>query len=184
MLPPTTNPAPPQDIRPIREAVNIPVPTPPAETSHLSSALWVIGGLTALITIIALVRWLKLRAEANRLPNLQQKALHELEKAKQLISPEHSRAFSIAVSDTLRHFIESRFNLPSTRQTTPEFLQHLQTDTTLDLGPYRESLQEFFTQCDFGKFSGNTLPPDQMTTIHQAAINVVKVEQSSDSSSK
>jgi hypothetical protein len=178
MLPPTTNTPPQaQDIRPIRDAVNIPVPTTPAETHYLTYALWGLGGLVVIIAIIALVRWLKRRAEANRIPNLQQKALRELENAKQLISPEHSRTFSITVSNTLRHFIEGRFKLPSTRQTTPEFLQQLQTNTSLDLGPYHDSLQQFFTQCDFGKFSGDTLTTEQMNTILQSAINVVQVEQ-------
>jgi len=181
MLPPTTNATPPQDIRPIRDAVQIPVVTPTAETSYLSIALWVIGGLLALAAIIVLVRWLKRRAEANRIPNLQQKALRELEEAKKLISPEQSRDFAIAVSDTLRRFIEGRFNLPSTRQTTPEFLEHLSKNTTLDLGPYSNALTQFFTQCDFGKFSGSSITTDQMNALHKAALDVVQVEQRKES---
>jgi len=177
MLPPTNSPTSPQDIRPIRDAVEIPVLSPPAESSHSHTVLWVIGGIIALIAAIAIIRWLKHRAEANRIPNLQQKALQELEAAKKLISTEHSREFAIAVSDTLRRFIEGRFNLPTTRQTTPEFLEELSKNTTLDLGPYSNALTEFFTQCDFGKFSGSSITPEQMTNLHQAAVNVVQVEQ-------
>lgn len=169
--------APPQDIRPIREAVTIPAPPSlTAETSYLPLILWVIGSILALAAIAALILYLKRRSEANRIPNLQQKAIQQLADSQKLMTPALSREYTIAVSNILRQFIEARFLLPSTRLTTPEFLQQITQDTSLDLGPYRESLEQFFNRCDFGKFSGHTLPSEEMTTLHQAALDVIQSE--------
>ena len=180
MLPPAPLATSPQtqDIRPIRDAVTIPAPpSPPAEVSHLPLILWIICGIVALAAIAALIIYLKRRAEANRIPNLQQKAIIQLSDCKKLMTPAHSREFTIAVSNILRTFIESRFQLPSTRLTTPEFLTKITHDTTLDLGPYQKSLCEFFNQCDFGKFSGNELDAESLLKLHQTALEVVHAEQ-------
>jgi len=173
MIPPTNQA---EDIRPIREAVSIHIPTPEAETSHLPLILWVLGGVAAIAALIALAIWLKRRAEAKRIPNLKQKAIQHLTDSQKLMTPEHSREFAIAVSNILRQFIEARFKLPSTRRTTPEFLQHISQDKNLSLGVYRKNLDHFFNKCDLGKFSGHTFSAKEMTTLHQAALDVIQSE--------
>ncbi len=175
-MPSPLPPAPPQDIRPIREAVTIPTSTPEAESSTLPLILWALCGIVAISIVIAFILWLKRRAETKRIPNLQQKAIQQLKDIQKFMTPEHSREYTIAVSNTLRQFIEFRFNLPSTRRTTPEFLQQITQDPSFDLGPYQKSLDHFFPQCDIGKFSGHTLTSEEMTTLHQAALNVIQSE--------
>lgn len=171
MNPPPTST---DDIRPIRDLVTIPVQQ--TEPSYLPIVLWTILGFVALAVITALLVWLKRRSDAKRIPNLQQKALQQLTDSQSLITPGQSRAFSIAVSDILRGFIEARFYLPSTRRTTEEFLTDLSHESHIDLEIYQDSLNEFFHQCDHGKFSGDSLSSDEMRKLSDAVRDVVQAE--------
>ncbi len=170
------NPAPSgaEDIRPIRDAVEIPVP--PTETSYLPLALQILAGILAAAAVVALILWLRRRAAANRIPNLQKIALKQLEAARSLMTPEHSRDYAIEISNILRNFIEKRFHLPSTRQTTEEFLRDLTTKTPTDLGPYQYALTHFFQQSDIGKFSSHSLTPDEMRALEASARDVIQSE--------
>lgn len=161
------------DIRPIRGAVEIPQPE---ESNILADIMPYLAGLIVVLLVIGIVLWLKRRAEARRIPNLQHKAIQALEKSKKLISEEHSRDYSIKVSDIVREFIEKRFHLPATQRTTEEFISGLTQNDHLDLGPYRESLQQFLQQSDFGKFSGDALDATVMEHLHDAALQVVQSE--------
>jgi len=164
----------PEDIRPIRGAVEIP---PPPE-SPWPTVLAVAGGILALALLVALAVWLKRRAEARRIPNLRQKAEKALEDARKLMTPEHSRDYSIAVSDIVRSFIEGVFKLPSTRRTTEEFLAELSAGNIVNLGPYQETLDRFLHLCDLGKFAGYRLSEEEMQNLHQAALDVIRCEPS------
>lgn len=161
------------DIRPLRGEVPIPEP----EISTLpTTILQVVIILLSIVAITLLIIWLKRRAAARRIPNLQQKAIEELNQASKLITDRQSRKYSISASDIVRHFLLARFKLPATQQTTQEFITGLTTTSDLDLGPYHASLSHFLEQCDFGKFSGDNLSTSDMETLHQAAVEVVNCE--------
>lgn len=172
------------DIRPIHDTITIPPQISPEHTSYGTIILWSIAGVLLLAGIIALLLWLKRRAEARRIPNLQQKALKKLEKASELMTASQSRAYSIAVSDILRQFIEERFYLPSTRRTSDEFLQDLSRNPHIDLGPYRENLEAFFEQSDRGKFSGDSLSQSLMQSLHDTARQVIESESTQEKEEK
>ncbi len=175
------NPAAPAgDIRPIRGAVEIPEPP----QSPVPMVLAVLGGVVLVALLVALGIWLKRRAEARRIPGLRQRAVKALEKAKGMMDPERSREYSIAVSGIVREFIEGRFKLPSTRRTTEEFMEALSEGDTVDLGPYRETLDHFLHLCDLGKFAGYKLAREEMENLHAAALDVVRCEATSDESGK
>ena len=174
-----TDTAPPatDDIRPIRGPITIPEPEP---SSIPTTAIQIGFGLLGLIAIVAIIIWLKRRAEARRLPGLQQKAIKALDSAQQLITEDQSRDYTISVSDIVRSFIEKRFKLPATQRTSEEFISELAKGNTVDLGPYSETIQHFLNQCDFGKFSGDTLNSEEMKNLHQAALQVVQCESQAD----
>jgi len=161
------------DIRPIRGAVTIPEP----EVSSLpQTAAQSVGAIVIVAGIIALILWLKRRAKTRRIPNLQQKAISALDETKFIMAEDRSRDYSISVSDIVRHFIESRFQLAVTQRTTQEFIRELANNNEVDLGPYRQTLDHFLNQCDFGKFSGDALSSHEMEKLHTAALDVVQCE--------
>ncbi len=162
------------DIRPIREAVEIPVPAP--ETSAWPLVLQVLIAVFVLVAIVLLVLWLRRRIAANRVPNLRKKSLKQLDAIRSLMKPETSREYAIEVSNILRHFIEERFHLPSTRQTSEEFLRELTTNGNEDLGVYQNALSNFFRQCDLGKFAAQSLSEEDMRVLESSARDVIESE--------
>ena len=170
-LPPTSPSG--DDIRPIRGAVVIPEPeasTFPQTAAQSAAAIVIIAA------IIGLILWLKHRAKTRRIPNLQQKALSALEQTKSMMTEHQSRDYAISVSDIVRHFMESRFRLAVTQRTTQEFIQELTANNQVDLDPYRQTLDHFLNQCDFGKFSGDALASHDMEQLYTAALDVVQCE--------
>ena len=60
--------------------------------------------------------------------------------------------FCVLVSDTVRHYLEDRFELHAPDRTTEEFLVELQSNAVLN-APQKTSLGEFLTRCDMVKFA-------------------------------
>ena len=56
------------------------------------------------------------------------------------------------MSGVLRHYLEKRFGLPATEQTTTEFLDGLRRSTLLT-AEQQEALRAFLGQCDLAKFA-------------------------------
>ena len=169
------------DIRPIRGAVTIPEPETKPVISELTKTAAKISGAILLATaLLVAIR----RAKTSRIPNLQQKAISALEETKSIMAEDRSRDYSISVSDIVRHFIESRFQLAITQRTTQEFIRELADNNEVDLGPYRQTLDHFLNQCDFGKFSGDALSSHEMEKLHTAALDVVQCEPTANEATK
>lgn len=83
-----------------------------------------------------------------------EKALLDLADAKKLLSPERALLYMDRVSQILRGYIEARFAIQSTRQTTREFLQGL-TDVggSSPLQAHKSELQDCLEQADMAKFA-------------------------------
>jgi len=83
-----------------------------------------------------------------------EKALQDLTDAKNLLSPERALAYMDRASQILRQYIEARFAIQSTRQTTREFLQGLTTiGGNSPLQAHKTELQECLEQADMAKFA-------------------------------
>ncbi|MGE3807139.1 MAG: DUF4381 family protein [Gemmataceae bacterium] len=67
--------------------------------------------------------------------------------------------FHTLVCDVFRHYLERRFELPATRQTTPEFLNSVRDAEAL--APHRDMLVRFLDHCDLAKFAPVTISPDE-----------------------
>lgn len=137
---------------------------------------WAIGGAVAVLAILAalyfyLKKWRK--PAPTPLPSPWETALAELAAAKELQNK--GLLYMEKASEILRRYIESRFAIRSTRQTTREFLAGLNhTGQHNPLAPYRPELQACLEQADMAKFA--RLVPDSgvLAQMERAVTEFVK----------
>ncbi len=136
-----------EDIRDIHGLVSIPNPWMP-----LLIAIGVLAGLGLLIFLVRLIAR-KLRQKSEPIPiSPYEQALQELEATRNLMKSGQDKAFSIAVSDAVRYFLERQFDMPAPESTTEEFLHDIH-DHPLIKGPLADNFSRFLQMCDLAKFA-------------------------------
>jgi len=83
------------------------------------------------------------------------------------------RPFCILVSDTIRIYLEERFNLRAPERTTEEFLEELQTSALLSYDQ-KHALAEFLMGCDLVKFARYEPGPPELQGLYDAAVRLVE----------
>ena len=112
-------------------------------------------------------------------------ALAELDRARSLM--EQPLVYAEQISTILRQYIEARFQILSTRQTTREFFSRLQNGTSIaevEIKTHAGDLQECLERCDIAKFAHSTPNQDGMMRMDQAVrtfIETTRQLQSADS---
>lgn len=101
-------------------------------------------------------------------------ALQRLEGVRALMQPQNAGAFSVAVSDIIRSYIERAFDFTATHRTTEEFLRDLLELPNSAPAQHRELLSEFLQQCDLVKFAGVSLTSQNMESLHHSACEFVR----------
>ncbi len=153
-----------EDIRDIRPPFHIPY-----------GWLWpacIGGGLLAASLAYGGWRWgSRHREQRGRLP--YEIALEQLEAARHWMRTDQARAFSIAVSEVVRGYIERRFAMRASRLTTWEFLSDLAARVDSPLAGYRSLLGEFLYHCDLAKFARWRLSMPEMEAMLQSACRFV-----------
>jgi Domain of unknown function (DUF4381) len=126
---------------------------------------WRVAALIGTAVVLALLlawfgwRWLRTR----RPPlTLVQRTLLQLDATRPLMEGGDARAFSVAVSDIVRGYVEERFNVQATQRTTPEFLSDCLTQVGSALQAHEQSLSEFLWFCDLAKFARWSLSGKEM----------------------
>lgn len=99
------------------------------------------------------------------------RAKQKLEEALGLIT--QPKPFCILVSDTIRFYLEERFNFHAPERTTEEFLYELQK-TNLLLPDQKESLGEFLKRCDLVKFARYEPREVELRDLHDSAVRLVE----------
>lgn len=94
-------------------------------------------------------------------------ALLDLQQARSLKTQEQSKAYMDRASLILRHYIERRFSIKSTRQTTSEFLNSVQKESDSALLPFRPELQLCLERADMAKFAGHNSTLEQMSGMEE-----------------
>lgn len=98
------------------------------------------------------------------------RARQRLEDAFSLIA--QPKPFCVAVSDTIRFYLEERFHFRAPERTTEEFLYELQ-ETDLLMPDQKESLGEFLKQCDLVKFARYEPGESELRALHDSALRLV-----------
>jgi hypothetical protein len=148
---------------------------PPVEIP--SGWAWV-GGVLLVLAMAALGfwgwrYWQKRRAQAEVVPAIPPhiRAKQRLREALALIS--QPREFCILVSDTIRWYLEERFDFHAPERTTEEFLYELQ-ETNLLTPDQKQSLGEFLKRCDLVKFAKYEPGPPELHDLHDSAMRLVE----------
>jgi len=168
------------------------VPAPPAAPSNAAPLtfqeapkgliaipnfwLWVIW--SSVILVLGVAAWLlwrywrKKAAVIAAVPPLPPhvRARQALEAALALLSD--PKAFSIAVSDAIRGYLEERFQFHAPDRTTEEFLYELQ-GTSLLTTDQKLSLADFLANCDLIKFARYEPTETELRALHAAALKLV-----------
>ncbi len=154
------------DIRGIRPPVHVP--------PGWAWVLWVLGALALLAALTALVLWLVNRRNRRPPPPVippHERARRRLADALALIG--EPKLFCIAVSETVRVYLEERFELRAPERTTEEFLAELQSSAVLN-GGQKLSLGDFLARCDLVKFAKYEPTLAELEDLHGAALRLVE----------
>jgi hypothetical protein len=154
------------DLRDIKPPVEIP--------SGWAWAAWLLGSLVLLALLYFAWRyWQKNRGKVAAPPPVPAhvRARQKLADALALIA--QPKAFCIAVSDTLRWYLEERFDFRAPERTTEEFLHELKA-TTLLTPDQKDSLVEFLNQCDLVKFAKYEPGESELRGLHASAVRLVE----------
>jgi Domain of unknown function (DUF4381) len=135
--------------------------------------LALIGTALVLALLLAWFGWRWLRARHPQL-TLVQRTLLKLDATRPLMEGGDARAFSVAVSDIVRGYVEERFNVHATQRTTPEFLRDCLTQVGSVLQAHEQSLSEFLKFCDLAKFARWSLSGGEMQGLLASARHFVE----------
>jgi hypothetical protein len=156
----------PNDIRDIKPPIEIP--------NGLEWLWWTLGAI-ALFAIATLV-WRHIHKRMTRISIVPPipahvRAKQKLEEALALIS--QPKEFCILVSDTIRFYLEERFQFRAPERTTEEFLREL-GETDLLFPEQKESLGNFLESCDLVKFAKYEPRENELRELHGSAVKLVQ----------
>lgn len=138
----------------------------------------IIAGVICLLLVIAalIFRYLKNKKLTAPPPMPPwERALLDLAEAKSLASADRGILYMDRVSQILRAYIESRFAIQSTRQTTREFLHSLSgIGDNSPLQTYKAALQDCLEQADMAKFAHHLPQRSNLEQMEAAVTNFVQ----------
>jgi hypothetical protein len=146
---------------------------PPIEIANPWMWVWI---ALAVLALAGLLYWAWTRAK--KIPELppapvippHARARMKLQEALALIS--QPVPFCVAVSDTIRVYLEERFQFHAPDRTTEEFLHELKA-TNLLLPDQKQSLGEFLSICDMVKFARYEPGETELRTLHESALRLI-----------
>ena len=148
---------------------------PPIEIPNPWFWIWIAAGLAILAALIAglVLYFKKRRSQVPVAPPLPAhvRAKQKLQEALALIA--EPKPFCILVSDTVRFYLEERFDFRAPERTTEEFLYELQNSNLL-LPDQKESLGEFLKRCDLVKFARYEPREVELHDLHDSALRLVE----------
>lgn len=154
------------DIRDIKPPMEIP--------SGLAWLWWALGALALVVILVAV--WKYFRSRKSAAPVVPRDPAHVRAKRKladALALLSQPKPFCIAVSDTVRAYLEERFEFRAPERTTEEFLHELR-GTNLLLPDQKESLGAFLHSCDLVKFAKYEPGENELREMHASAMRLVE----------
>jgi Domain of unknown function (DUF4381) len=134
---------------------------------------WLAGGVAA-ACLGGLVIWWRRRRAALAL-TAEQWACRELDRLLALNLPARAEVerFHTLLSNIVRRFLERQYLVRARRQTTPEFL-HAMTSDSRFTPAQQELLRDFLQRCDVGKFAGIDVAATECQALAQSARQFIK----------
>ena len=146
---------------------------PPYFYLHSWFWLWIALAVVSAIALLVLL-WFWFRPRHLLSPkSAYELALEKLEKARALIREDDPMPYAVFVSETIRSYLGQRFQAPSTRRTTEEFLRLMEADRTTPLAEHRDLLRGFLQSCDLVKFARYQPTLTELEQVHQHATSFV-----------
>jgi hypothetical protein len=146
---------------------------PPYFYLHSWLWLWIVLGIISAIALLVLL-WFWLRPRRLLSPkSAYELALEKLEKARALLREDNAMPYAILVSETIRSYLGQRFQAPSTRRTTEEFLRQMEADRATPLAEHRDLLRDFLQSCDLVKFARYQPTLTELEQVQQRATTFV-----------
>jgi hypothetical protein len=81
--------------------------------------------------------------------------------------------YAVLVSEVIRSYLGQRFEAPSSRRTTEEFLRQMEADPTTPLAGHRDLLRDFLQSCDLVKFARYQPTMTELEQVQQRATSFV-----------
>jgi hypothetical protein len=148
---------------------------PPVEIPSGWAWLWWIGcaAVLAALAYWAWNYWRQKQAQTPAEPVIPAhiRAKQKLAEALSIIN--QPKEFCILVSDTVRWYLEQRFDFHAPERTTEEFLHELR-GTNLLTRDQKDSLVEFLNRCDLVKFARYEPGEPELRDLHAAAVRLVE----------
>lgn len=132
-----------------------------------------VGAIVVLLLGLTWWGWRRFRARDPQ-PTLLQRTLLQLEATRRLMEAGDAQAFSAAVSDVVRAYVEVRFNVLATQRTTAEFLRDCLAQVGSALQAHEHALGEFLRFCDLAKFARWSLDGQDMQGMLASARHFVE----------
>jgi hypothetical protein len=103
------------------------------------------------------------------------RALQDLEEIEKLGLPEAGEIekYHTLVSDLMRTYVERRYRLPASHQTTAEFLETVRQSPSLSTSQ-QGFLQEFWHRCDLAKFARAAASPEECRELADLARSFIR----------
>ena len=130
---------------------------PPLLLPEAPDYTMLIAGILFFLLLLGVALWFfRFRKKKVILPSADETALANLQSARILMSVEQAQQYAVELSTILRRYIEQRFRIRTSRQTTKEFFTNLMASprqTTELFDTHSKSLHECLEQCDLAKFA-------------------------------
>ncbi len=138
---------------------------------------WSLVALAVLILAgLLLYLWKRRQKGGQTLPDPQAMALSELTRLRPMMNAEQALVYAAGLSEILRRYIEKKFLIHSTAQTTREFFAGLTSNPQAlsIMARHHDRLQECLRQCDMAKFAHRIPEPAQMEAMAQAVQSFIE----------
>jgi hypothetical protein len=147
---------------------------PPFFYLHSWFWYWVALGVVVAIALLALLCWKLWPQRQLSAKSAYELALEELEKARALLREDQPVPYAVLVSETIRSYLGQRYQSPSTRRTTEEFLRQMEANPATPLAEHSDLLRDFLQSCDLVKFARYQPTLAELTQVHQRATEFVR----------
>jgi hypothetical protein len=146
---------------------------PPYFFLHPRFWLWIALATGAVLALIALLWHLFKPHRLLSAKSAYDLTLEKLEKARTMLREDYPMPYAVFVSETVRDYLGLRFETPSTRRTTDEFLRLMENNPNTPLAEHRDLLRHFLQSCDLVKFARYQPTLDELEDVQQRAWNFV-----------